>query len=507
MADVALAAAPPPDTEPAPAPGATGPAPAPAPPPPESVLPAPGTYDRAITAGYSKKEIQDWAESKRAGWKAGGASDEDIEKEFTAINAIPEPLRSPVPPPPPAPPGAYYAENEQHALRQAQEQIKDPRELLMTQRIIKQEYANQRLMDGVTAQSRENALKKQVGIYVDAALEIKNKPDLTYQQRLEGIAQITAKLDADPTMSYGDAKLHTAKLIEAAILGEDQIGLGKGYSAAFEGITKGTVTTVQQLMEMANRGELTLKGFKELVQVYNDRDKPDQAALHMRKQIAYEELKNIVYKGADENSQIPEMRPTAVQREKYTTILSALNDEFLAAKGDVKKEAEILSLPHVRELVDSLYPPLERHRDLITHGVPTDVSGIIIPPTVQGDKPRQNYIWILQAPPAVADRRGNVRPMPLADWQEAIETLRRTGQVENFNRHFNTDMGERIIKAVPYEVPYGGYTPPPTRTPAASLGRGPMPVTLLLPQLLKLMIEQGRWAEQERARAAKAAGR
>ncbi len=117
-------------------------------------------YSGALTAGFSVDELkQSIANDNRF-------SGDDLAKEYAKIDAAkPAQQAAPSPaarsvteiPEPPAPvPGIYSPEKEQTALR-AVNDIADPELRRVAIERVKQNFATLKLMDGVTAQVREQA--------------------------------------------------------------------------------------------------------------------------------------------------------------------------------------------------------------------------------------------------------------------------------------------------------------------------------------------------------------
>jgi hypothetical protein len=175
--------------------------------------------------------------------------------------------------------------------------------------------------------------------------------------------------------------------------------------------------------------------------------------------LAQQEIKNIVLKDTDEN--VIGMKPSDKQYQKLTDVLFAFNDLILAAGDDQDKIAKIASPDAVRELVERVYPSDQRDVDYMSRGAAINVNGVIIPPTVAGDERSQTaYKNIVALPPSIPDKNGKVNAIPRENWQRAIEILRQTGNVAAFEKNFPGKNGMKILKALPYQTPPPGNTPP-----------------------------------------------
>ena len=154
-------------------------------------------------------------------------------------------------------------------------------------------------------------------------------------------------------------------------------------------------------------------------------------------------------------------KPTPKMYEKLTDTLQALNTLWLAAGGDQEKIAKMTSHEAVQELIERIYPLYERNADRVTRNQQRAAfAAIAVPQTVAADERSQiAYRDIAGIPPTITSAEGKSVQVSPAKWAEGIDILRRTGQVENFNKAFGVDSGAYILKTLPYhEAPAGAPT-------------------------------------------------
>ena len=230
-------------------------------------IPSIDDYGRALSAGYSHDELRDSIE------KDSGLSGDDLNAEYAKLQAAttvrPEPGTMPAPkgdtsgiPASPDPvPGVYSPEKEQEAMRRAS-LIPDPEERLHVQTRLKQMFANDRIMDGVTQATREKNIKTAFGQYSKAVEEIRDDPHADLQKKQDIIKQLTQTMWNDPRLQYGETQGQLEKYMETLAFGEDETNLGPKYAQGFHGIVTGEIRSPQQILEMQDRGDVTGKGAK-----------------------------------------------------------------------------------------------------------------------------------------------------------------------------------------------------------------------------------------------------
>jgi hypothetical protein len=175
-----------------------------------------------------------------------------------------------------------------------------------------------------------------------------------------------------------------------------------------------------------------------------------------------------VLKDTDEN--IPGMKPSEKQYKRLFDVLTAFNSQIAAAGSDPDKVMKMSSPDAVRELVERVYPRYERNVDYMSRGAPINLGGITIPNTVpQDEKVQTAYRDIAALPPTMTDKDGKSKQVPQANWQQAIEILRETGNVAAFQKHFPGQDGAYILKVLPYVKPPPGSNPPVVQ-PAEATG-------------------------------------
>jgi hypothetical protein len=421
--------------------------------------PTPDLYGQMKAAGFGDEELKGYAP------KQANAPEAPTPQEAPAPSPVVE--KTPTIPPPPAPvPGIYSPEKEQRALYIA-DAITDPEMRMKMKANIKREYANDAMMDGITGKAREEGIKTGVASYSSAIYQLRNDTKLSLEQKHALVKALTDTMWKDPRLEYGETKGHLETFMQKLAFGEDDQNLGPLFADGFHGIVTGKISSSQQILEMMDNGSLTWAGGQKLVQALGTKDKPDQAALQQRQSYAQQEIKNMVMKDTDENN--PLLKPSPKQYDKLNQLLYALNDQIRAAGQDQKRLADVTSRENVKELVEQAYPWYERNADTVTRGSPQALVGIAVPPTVaRDDKSQIAYRDIIAVPPTLTGKDGKSVQVPQANWQKGIEVLRQTGQVDNFNKAFQTDKGARILRALPYVAP-----PPtiaPTPTPAQSPG-------------------------------------
>ncbi len=233
-------------------------------------------YGGALTAGFSVDELkQSIANDNRF-------SGDDLAKEYAKIDAAkPAQQAAPAPaarsateiPEPPAPiPGIYSPEKEQTALR-AVNDIADPELRRVAIERVKQNFATLKLMDGVTAQVREQAKVKSIAKWSNIVEQIvTGESDWATKQAVMG--KVIAGLRADPTLDVGETK----NLLEEHLLKQagmpDVRELGPSYIQAQDGVVKGLITSNDQILRMEAEGRLTHKGAEWAMQSLTQKRTP-----------------------------------------------------------------------------------------------------------------------------------------------------------------------------------------------------------------------------------------
>jgi hypothetical protein len=422
----------------------------------QPAVPSIDDYGRTLSAGYSHDEIRSSIE------KDSGLSGDDLNAEYAKLQAAttvrPEPGTTPPPPrgdsggipasPEPVP-GTYTPEKEQEAMRRA-DQIPDPEERLHVQTRLKQMFANDRIMDGVTQATREKNLKTSVGQYSKAVEEIRDDPHASLQQKQAIIKQLTQTMWNDPRLQYGETQGQLEDYMQKLAFGEDAEKLGNKYTDAVHGVVTGQIKSPQQLLEMYDRGDLTWSGLQKSFAVFEHKDKPEQAAIHQRVDFANQQIKNAVLKGTDESGVYGE-KPTPKMYEKLTDTLQALNSAWLAAGGDQEKIAKLTSHEAVQELIERVYPLYERNADRVLGGAKA-FANIAVPQTVSADERSQTaYRDIVGLPPTITNpKSGKPEALDIATWQDRVGRLLARPTPENiadFTKKYGQD-GAYIVRSI-----------------------------------------------------------
>jgi hypothetical protein len=372
-----------------------------------------------------------------------------------------------IPPVPPPAPGAYSPEQEQEALRLANMEP-DPEKRIKLIGFLKRDYANIAMMDGVTQKAREENLKKAVSQYTTAVKQIQDDPQASWQQKQVVAKKLLETMWKDPRTDYGE----TREQLEAHMLGlagiQNTRGLGPLYTEAFSAIANKQITDTRQILQMEAQGKLTYTGGEHLIQALNQMGKPDHEVIIHQQALAQQAIKQEVLKDTDEN--IIGMKPSEKQYKRLFDVLTAFNSQIAAAGTDTDKIMKIASPDAVRELVERVYPRYERNVDYMSRGAPLNLGGITIPATVpQDEKVQTAYRDIVALPPTIPDKDGKSKQVPAANWQQAIEILRETGNVAAFQKHFPGQDGAYILKVLPYVKPPPGSNPPVVQ-PAEATG-------------------------------------
>lgn len=445
----------------------------------QTTIPSIDDYGRALSAGYSHDELRDSIE------KDSGLSGDDLNAEYAKLQAAttvrPEPGTMPAPkgdtsgiPASPDPvPGVYSPEKEQEAMRRAS-LIPDPEERLHVQSRLKQMFANDRIMDGVTQAAREKVIKTAVGQYSKAIEEIRDDPHADLQKKHNIIKQLTQTMWKDPRLQYGETQGQLESYMQKLAFGEDAEKLGDKYAAGFHSVVTGQIKSPQQILEMMDHGDVTWAGGQKLFTALNAKDKPEQAAIHQRIDFANQQIKNAVLKNMDENGVTGE-KPTPKMYEKLTDTLQALNNLWIAAGGDQEKIAKMTSHEAVQELIERTYPLYERNADRVLGGAKT-FANIAVPQAVAGDQKSQTaYRDIVGLPPTLTNpSSGKSEQMDVPTWSDAVNRLLARPTPENvagFTKRFGTD-GAYIVRSIRL-----GSPPEPTPAAQPAMASFPGPAT------------------------------
>jgi hypothetical protein len=306
---------------------------------------------------------------------------------------------------------------------------------------------------------------------------------------------LTKTMWQDPRTDYGETRMHLEGAMQTIAFGENTMNMGSGYIAGLDAIATGKINSARQILQMENQGSLTAKGYSNLISRFGTLDKPDKALDTRREALALKHLSGIIMKGFDEENLIPGMKPPAKFNDMVDKATQAFYDSIEAAGDDRAAQRKAMSLESVSALVDQVYPLDQRMADRISAGV---YEGGV-PPTVAKDERSQTaYKNYMANPPQITGKDGKTVPMAPATWGQAIEILRKTGQVDNFNAATHTKLGAPIYKALPYVAQPPTVAPVPTAKAAEAPGffsgmlqRALHPPTVPGPDILKGVQESG----------------
>jgi hypothetical protein len=228
--------------------------------------------------GMNDDDIRNWA---------GGTDQRTTAPEPTSAAPEPEPEPSPEPkdgatfPPPPAPtPGVYSPAKEQAAMRAASA-IQDPARRARVMQYLKQDYANDRMMDGVTAQMREDNKNTATASYFGLVNKLMDSQDIGWNDKLTGMNTIVSRIRNDPRLAYGE----TQQLVIDHLYNMVGLPNPRTYGADFlqvqSGVADGTISSVEQILQMekptpdGRPPRLTYKGGQEAITMLNERNKPE----------------------------------------------------------------------------------------------------------------------------------------------------------------------------------------------------------------------------------------
>jgi hypothetical protein len=378
---------------------------------------------------------------------------------------IPDPVKEP---------GSYSPEQEQMALSVAGE-IADPEMRMRTMSRVKQEFANQRIIDGVAGQRRESDANRATGDYLHAMKVIRDK-NIPWPETQK---LVTAAIDAmwkDPRLQFGNTAETLQHHMEEMMGIKDQTKVGSGYQKMLDGLDSGEIRQAGQILHMEAQGLLTPAGANEGISRLNAIGRGDQNAkiVNQLEAVALEHMKREAYGKFDETAAIAGQKPGPRQLDKQEDMTRALLLQIQGAGGDIEKVKKVTSRENLDALAEQIYPKDQRYYDYVTQGA-GGAGPINIPPTVAGDDRSQNEArWILGAPPTAKDpRTGQLKTTNIAGWTKAVEALR-SGQttVQEFNKAFPDKDGAHILKVLPYvaqTAPAGAVAAPPVVEPSEGI--------------------------------------
>jgi hypothetical protein len=411
--------------------------------------------------GFSEDEVKDLKPKEAS---APATETPPPEPQLPAVQP-----KQTVPPIPEPTPGLYSPEKQQNALRAA-DSIPDPEMRMKVKAHLKREYANDAIMDGINGKAREEGIKTGVASYSRAVQQLRDDPHMDLAKKQQLVKMLTKTMWEDPRLEYGETKQHLEGAMQSLAFGENMMNLGPGYTAALDAVANGQITSARQILKMENDGSLTSKGYGMVLGRFNTLDKPDKAIDTRRESLAIKHITQTIMKGFDENSPIPGMKPTPKHYEMTDKAIQAFYDSIEAAGDDKAAVRKAMTLESVSALVDQVYPWDQRNADRVSYG--QGAGAVTVPPTVATDaRSQQAYKNIVGFPPQVPGKDGHSVQVPIANWAKGIEILRQTGQVDNFNAAFKTDLGARILKSLPYVAPPPGSNPP-TVQPAEAPSHG-----------------------------------
>jgi type IV secretory pathway VirB10-like protein len=183
-------------------------------------------YDQARVAGFSEDEVKHLKPPE-------AEQPQKPEQPEQATPEVPAPTKpAPAVPPPPDPvPGVYNPEQQQNALRAA-DSIADPEMRMKVKSNLKREYANDAMMDGITAKAREEGTKKAVSSYSTAIQQLRDDPKMPLAQKQALVKMLTKTMWQDPRTDYGETRGHLEKFMQQIAFGEDQDDLGSNRLAS-----------------------------------------------------------------------------------------------------------------------------------------------------------------------------------------------------------------------------------------------------------------------------------
>ena len=383
----------------------------------------------------------------------------------------PTQLPGPVIPSVPEPaPGAYNPEQEQKALKST-EWIADPERRMRVQSTLKREYANLAIADGITANARENNLKKAFSDYTTAIKKINDDPDASWDKKLLVARKVVDAMWDDPRTGIGDSR----QQIEAHMLSQAGIkntrGYGPFFNDAYQGVVNKQITSMQQLLQMGAQGKLTPAGVDETAKALSMMDKPDQQINAEQRALAFKNVSETIYKDLNETDPFTQQqKASGKQVNMVNRIQEGLLAQISAAKGDVDKVAKIVSSENVDKYIESVYPRYERHFDNVTRGGAVNLNGVVVPAFIDTNS-QTAYRDIALAPPSSMNAKTNkMELLPPEGWQMAVNGLLSKQTPENIaafkQRYPSAPPPEYIIKSVKTVAPPPGSSPVPV-VPAA----------------------------------------
>jgi hypothetical protein len=366
--------------------------------------------------------------------------------------------------------GNYDPAKEQRALQMA-DQIPDPVQRLKVKSQLKQEYANDRIMDGAVAQQRQSQVNQMTGKYLNALKALRDS-DMPWDQKQASFKKAMEAMWSDPRMQYGETQAKFEKFAEGFMGIEDTTDFGPGYSKMIDGLDKGTLRNAEQIMHMENVGALTARGASVGIERINQLHKPDERLKVQLENGAIKTGTMTAYGKFDENSQFPNEKPGPRQLSKADDISRAITLELMAAGDDMKEVQRITDPKHVAEIADRVYPPDQRNYDWVTRG--QQGTPFAIPPTISGDERYQNEAkWILGAPPTIGTLQGEGLR---GAWSAVVDRLRQDptpGRIAAFNARYPGKDAEHIIQALgPYVAQTAPGGAPPVAEPTDSSAMG-----------------------------------
>ncbi len=179
---------------------------------------------------------------------------------------------------PPAPmPGVYSPDQEQAALRAANS-IADPERRMRVQQYLKQEYANDAMMDGITAKIREENKITASSAYYGAADQLMNDEHVDWATKQTVLKKLVDTARDDPRLR-GIAQGVIDNIYKQVALPNPR-EYGPGFFDAQGAVADGRLSTADQVLQMEKPGPngehpaLTYKGGQELITMIKEKTTP-----------------------------------------------------------------------------------------------------------------------------------------------------------------------------------------------------------------------------------------
>jgi hypothetical protein len=411
--------------------------------------------------------------------KDSGLSGDDLNAEYQKLTAAgtiqqpappaPAPRSQGIPPPPAMPPGSYNPEAEQNSLRST-EDIPDLTSRLHVQALLKQKYANDRIMDGVTQNARQQVINTAISAYSRAIQQIRDDPKAGLEQKHNIVTQLTKAMWNDPRLQYGETQGKLESYMEKLAFGEDAENLGPQFSKLWHGMVTGELRTHQQVLEARDNGAVSWAGAKQLITGLDLKDKPDARVAQEQQSLAFKQIEQEIYKDQHDTDPVTgQSKPSYKQMRAVNDVERSILNQVAAAGGDLDKVAKIVSSENVDAQIEATYPRFARRLDYMSRGAPVNLGGITVPGGV-AEASRTAYQDIAAVPPTVPDKDGKMVPMDRGQWQIAINGLlenpaRAAGFAAKFQGSAGVPDPAYILKSIHYTAP---PPPPPVITPAAA---------------------------------------